>query len=211
MQYDTETRKPRKRATHPRKIAVTLGLAVLVIVLSSLGRVQCIGSDGEQEARRQPAVVTAPSDGIAVPVTSPGLGVTRERLQASFEEFGGYRFESTPSSDGRSRTFGNAPYGKATLEIIGPSEDVTEVWYYAILDRDNSLAAELKKFDARLLMDLIAPDWSGRTDWFDESVEALTEQNGAQIELRTQWDNKTFSVEFWPERELLFLIVSSYI
>ena len=76
-------------------------------------------------ASRQAEVIEDTSARDSAP--TPGLGISRSRIQAHFEKRG-WTFKPAPRRrpTGEERLLGEASFGKATLELIGPEHNIIQ-------------------------------------------------------------------------------------
>ena len=75
----------------------------------------------------------------------------------------GFGFEDAPLADGRSRKMGSDPHDIATLELIGPASNLTQV---TLVISNDGAEPELKALYSLLLFSNIVPDWDGGLEWF---------------------------------------------
>ena len=102
--------------------------------------------------------------------TDLGIGVDLERFVIDFGDEMGFEFEDAPLEDGRSRKIGKSPTGIATLELIGPESNLTQV----------TLTLPLESSDGDLLVLYTMTAFSNVTpghfveglEWFQDTMES---------------------------------------
>ena len=100
-----------------------------------------------------------------------GIGVAFEKFEHDFGGDMGFEFEDSPLADGRSRKLGRSPDGVATLELIGPESNLTQVTLVLGLDSAKSDFLALYTMTA---FAAVTPDWLEEgLKWVNDSMESL--------------------------------------
>lgn len=99
-----------------------------------------------------------------------GLGISRSEIRDFYSDLG-FEFESGVPVDGQPQIIGTSDGGLALLQIIGPSENVTNVSMIAFATIDNDVENTLNGLYFINLLSLITPGWEGSSDWFIDNLE----------------------------------------
>lgn len=114
---------------------------------------------------------TSPLPALAYPTqstSSTGLGVTRARIQSTFEKFG-FKFERSSDIGGQPVVSGISPSGTATVELIGPPDSLSQADIVVTMTSDPTINGVYMA----ALMEIAAPDWKGGNDWLSASVSDM--------------------------------------
>lgn len=100
--------------------------------------------------------------------SSTGLGVTRARIQSTFEKYG-FTFERSSDIGGQPVVSGNSPSGTAMVELIGQPDNLSTADIVVALASDTTINGVYMA----ALMEIAAPDWKGGNDWLQASVSDM--------------------------------------
>ena len=132
---------PRKSRKPIVKVAIACLAAVVVIVVlaTTLGGESTPNGSADSSSSESSINVTTLSGSEirtkeAKEYKDYGIGVDLEKYEQDFGGDMGFEFEDAPLDDGRSRKVGYSPNGVATLELIGPESNLTQVTLTLPLD-----------------------------------------------------------------------------
>ncbi len=153
-------------------------------------------------------IPTARPTGRVLPPTirtaTQGLGISRGEIQARFAhpELGWVSMESAPLADGTPRQLAKFDFGSATLEMIGPEENLTSVAVFV----DDSMNGDADFFFNALylsmVLNLVVPEWNRSSEWLavnigiaDEGGRPVRYYDGMMITLRNYIATETIMVK----------------
>ena len=99
-----------------------------------------------------------------------GIGISVSTLEQELGGGQGIEFENAPLDDGRARKVGNSPDGFATLELIGPEDNLSRV--SLVLNFDPSAPSRIARYPI-LLISAILPDWEDGAKFYRDSRRSL--------------------------------------
>ena len=165
-------------------------------------------SSGRNATDTIPTAPTARPTGRVLPPTIrtaiQGLGISRGEIQARFAhpELGWVSMESAPLADGTPRQLAKFDFGSATLEMIGPEENLTSVTVFV----DDSMSGDADFFFNALylsmVLNLVVPEWNRSSEWLavnigiaDEGGVPVRYYDGRKITLRNYTATETIMVK----------------
>jgi Tol biopolymer transport system component len=149
---------------------VLIILTLMVVSVFIVGGV-LIFTDS-QLAHKNTIVVIQPTQTVAVAAKQPtpiqlsnGLGVTRARVQSTFEKLG-FTFERVVDVAGQPAILGTSPSGSALIHLTGQSNNLIQAEMIAEVPSDPTLNG----IYFATLLETAAPDWKEGNDWLETNV-----------------------------------------
>lgn len=140
------------------------------------------------------------------PPKPKGLGVSRAKIIAAFAEkddaFSGK--EGTPIKE-QSNWVGQSKDGLATLQLIGPPEDLTNASVMFVVAKDNLESAASGMIHMYILLSTIFPDWKDCNNWIISAIDQVTKQGKEKITIEK--NGKLVQFQFTKEIGLWSLTV----
>ncbi|MBD2156281.1 hypothetical protein [Leptolyngbya sp. FACHB-16] len=203
-------KKPKKQFKAGGWIAVGLGLPA-ALILVAIGNWQENKSEpAPQVAVRQssPApAAPAPVRSVA-PVQPEGIGVSRTAIQSVFERPGvDFQFERTPNSGGQQRVRGTSPNGLATIELIGPPDELVSATIMIDASNANTGLQEQNAIYTLGFIKYAAPEWVGGQDWFQRNLDRLAE--GTSNETYTTFSDKSVELSLLRDIGIISLSITA--
>lgn len=166
----------------------------------------------ESTATPEPTTVSEPQQDEQMPtptvISQPqaGIGVSRAEIQSVFESSEiGFVFEVASDVNGQPRVMGSSENGLATLELIGPSEELVSASIMIGLPNDDQEALLLNNLYAAGLLNLVAPDWEGGVDWYTNNIVNVATTD--QTEISTTYEGLEVSLQGLQELGIILLAI----
>lgn len=160
-----------------------------------------------------PSSTSAPTDPPAPtepPESVVDLGLSRAAAQSPYEK-AGFVFEDSTDVRGQPRVIGTEPRTKASVELIGPPEAITQAAVLAGIGSNKALAAESGIYLAGLIT-TVMPDWKEGPDWLIERIELMIASKEPALSFSTTYEGRivTFqAVSFDDGSRLLTLSIKA--
>ncbi len=143
-------------------------------------------------------MLALPSFLLAEDPKTKGLGISRDYLQAKYEDMK-FEFKIAPLEDGTPRVLGSSTVGITSVELIGPADDLSNILLLLWLPNDNEQVVTLNVMHGFGLLNLLWPKWEGRNDWFKEAVLEIQKTGDLQQVKRKLGDRDAWlSLEHVP-------------
>lgn len=134
-----------------------------------------------------------------------GLGVSRYAIQSIFEDPAvGFVFETALPVDGLPRVIGSVKNKIATIELIGPSEDVYKAYMMVGIPNDSNDVVALNFIRLAALMKHAIPTWEEGISWLTDSLDRLK----VEEEVQTTYDHLIITLTFFRSMGIMTLSIS---
>jgi hypothetical protein len=153
-------------------------------------------------ATPQPTPSVEPTEAPAGP-----LGVSRAVLQKRYEQ-AGFIFQPAPATDGQLRVTGANPRTLATIELIGPADNITQAAMTLVMldaDAESQAAADLLTG----LLSATLPDWADGPAWLEDQLNlaATISGTGGVVQSTESEHRVTFQLVLQGNQRLISLTV----
>lgn len=118
------------------------------------------------------------------PRLASGIGVSRAEVQSDFEALG-FVFEQVENVNGAPHFVGSSPNGLMAVHLIGPKDELTKAEIAVLAEGLSSDELEIVTGYLSELLDVIVPEWEGRTTWVKSNMDlyALFRAGSEKVDL----------------------------
>ncbi len=114
------------------------------------------------------AALSIPSDAVK----KPRIGISRFALQSLFEQKAlGFKFEPATAVDGQPRVIGTTPNKLASVELIGPADNLVQATIMVGIPSDDTVTlVKNAAFMAGFIKNAV-PEWPEAVTWMNNNME----------------------------------------
>ena len=154
------------------------------------------------------AMVEIESTGSSKVSPAARIGVAEATIQSLFEQPDiGFTFENSSPVNGEPRLIGTSAHGLATIELIGPPENLTRATIKVSIPDDDTHALTLNAEYVLRFIQNVAPQWAGGGDWVIQNLNAFA--SGHRSAVKTIQAGKEISMFLIGEQEFLTITVKA--
>lgn len=153
----------------------------------------------------EPTNTLTPTETPTEQQSPSGMGLSRSDFTTLFSQPElGFTFEESSEVDGQPRIMGTSEFETVFMELIGPTDDLTQVSVMVgVSDDENEFARNLVYMVG--FLSVAIPDWPEGSDWLIENIDVVVSEG----EATTTVNNKTVTFEFFSELGLLLLMIEA--